>query len=112
MELIPKNKMKIPTLKELGIDADGMSGDISQTVGKGPMTFGLFTLNGPGAFEYNYTFEEFKMIIEGEFTISDNKGNKIVAKSGDAIHFKDGDKITFDTNSHGVAFYVAQREKG
>ena len=41
MKLIPRDQIKVPTLKELGIDANGVSGDIMQTLGIGPMTFGF-----------------------------------------------------------------------
>lgn len=111
MEFISKDKIKIPTLKELGIDADGMSGDILQTLGTGPMTSGFFKMNKPGSFNFDYIYEEFKVVLQGEFTISDNKGKKFVGKPGDLFYFQKGDKITFDTNSSGLAFYVSQRKK-
>ena len=111
MEFMSHDKIKLPTLKELGIDADGLFGDILQTPGEGPMTCGFFRMNSPGSFDFDYTYEEYKVVLEGEFTISDNKGNEFVGKPGDLFHFQDGDKITFDTNSSGLAFYVSQREK-
>jgi len=111
MKLIPRDQIKVPTLKELGIDADGMLGDILQTPGEGPMTCGFFKMNSSGSFNFDYSYEEFKVVLEGEFTISDNKMNKFVGKPGDLFHFQNGDKITFDTNSFGLAFYVSQRKK-
>ena len=111
MEFISKNKIKIPTLKDSGINADGTFGDIIQTPGEGPMTCGYFSMDTPGSFDYGYAYEEFKVVLEGELKISDNKGNKFVGKAGDFFHFQSGDKITFATNSSCKTFYVSQRKK-
>ena len=111
MKLLTKDEIKVPTLKELKIDANGVSGDIMQTLGEGPITCGFFRLDSPGGFDYGYTFEEFKFVLEGEFTVTDSKGNKVIAKKGDILYFQNGDKVTFDTNSSGSAFYVSQRRK-
>lgn len=47
-----------------------------------------------------------KIILEGEFEISDETGKKVTAKPGDVFYFPKGAKITFTTPSYGLAFYV------
>jgi hypothetical protein len=47
-----------------------------------------------------------KIILEGEFEISDETGQKVTAKPGDVFYFPKGSKITFSTPSYGLAFYV------
>ena len=68
-------------------------------------------MNSPGGFEFSYSFEEYKVVLEGEFTVTDKKGNRIMAKKGDILYFENGDKVRFGTNSSGVAYYVSQRKK-
>jgi ethanolamine utilization protein EutQ (cupin superfamily) len=49
-----------------------------------------------------------KIIVEGEFEISDETGQKVTALPGDVFHFPKGSKITFTTPSYGLAFYVSE----
>lgn len=48
-----------------------------------------------------------KIILEGEFEISDETGQKVKAGPGDVFYFPKGSKITFTTDSYGLAFYVS-----
>lgn len=48
-----------------------------------------------------------KIILEGEFEIADESGQKVKAKPGDVFYFPKGSKITFTTESYGLAFYVS-----
>jgi len=111
MRLIKKNEIRTQTLQELGINAKGLMADIMQVTGEGPMTCGIFGMDSPGSFEYNYTYEEFKIVLRGEIAVSDQEGNEFVGKPGDLFYFQTGDKVTFDTPSSGLTFYVSQREK-
>jgi uncharacterized cupin superfamily protein len=47
-----------------------------------------------------------KIILEGEFEIADESGQKVAARPGDVFYFPKGAKITFTTESYGLAFYV------
>lgn len=58
---------------------------------------------------YEYTYHEMKIIIDGEFEISDETGQKVTGRKGDVFYFPKGSKITFGTNSFGVGFFVGQR---
>jgi ethanolamine utilization protein EutQ (cupin superfamily) len=53
-----------------------------------------------------------KIIVEGEFHISDDCGNTVIATPGDVFYFPKGSKITFDTPSMGLGFFVGQRKVG
>lgn len=48
-----------------------------------------------------------KIILEGEYEISDETGQKVQAKPGDVFFFPKGATITFTTESYGLAFYVS-----
>lgn len=56
---------------------------------------------------YTYTYDEMKIILEGHFEISDETGQKVTASPGDVFYFPKGAKITFTTESYGLAFYVS-----
>jgi ethanolamine utilization protein EutQ (cupin superfamily) len=59
---------------------------------------------------YTYDYEEMKIIVDGEFVITDESGQKVNAKVGDVLYFADGETITFETPSKGVGFFVGQRQ--
>jgi ethanolamine utilization protein EutQ (cupin superfamily) len=58
---------------------------------------------------YEYTYHEMKIIVDGEFVISDETGQKVTGRKGDVFYFPKGSKITFETESFGVGFFVGQR---
>ena len=47
-----------------------------------------------------------KIILDGEMVISDESGQTVHAKKGDLFYFPKGSKITFATETGGLAFYV------
>jgi ethanolamine utilization protein EutQ (cupin superfamily) len=71
-----------------------------------PISCGLYRLEKGTPLVYEYTYDEMKIILEGEFEISDETGQKVTAKPGDVFYFPKGAKITFTTPSYGLAFYV------
>jgi ethanolamine utilization protein EutQ (cupin superfamily) len=71
-----------------------------------PISCGLYRLEKGTPLVYEYTYHEMKIILEGEFEISDETGQKVTAKPGDVFYFPKGAKITFTTPSYGLAFYV------
>ena len=50
-----------------------------------------------------------KIIVDGEFVISDETGQKVTGRKGDVFYFPRGSRITFETESFGVGFFVGQR---
>ncbi len=74
-----------------------------------PITAGLFRLEAGDPITYTYTYEEMKLIIDGEFQISDGSGDTVTATVGDLFYFPKGSVITFSTNTFGVGYFCGQR---
>ena len=60
---------------------------------------------------YTYTYHEMKLIIDGEFKITDETGTEVIATVGDLLYFPKGSTITFSTPDYGVGFFCGQRGK-
>lgn len=84
----------------------------SATLTSTEITSGLYRLAPGTPLDYTYTYHEMKIILEGDFTISDQTGQKVEAGKGDVFYFPEGSKIKFETNEGGLAFFVGGREKG
>jgi uncharacterized cupin superfamily protein len=77
------------------------------------ITCGFFRLeNSDAPLDYDYTYEEMKLIVDGEFIITDETGMQHHAKKGDVFYFRKGSKIRFETPSYGVGFFCGQRREG
>jgi uncharacterized cupin superfamily protein len=74
-----------------------------------PITCGLYRLEAGTPLVYEYTYHEMKIIVEGEFEISDETGQVVKGRKGDVFYFPKGSKITFKTETYGVGFFVGQR---
>jgi uncharacterized cupin superfamily protein len=74
-----------------------------------PITCGLYRLEAGTPLVYQYTYHEMKIIVDGEFEISDETGQVVKGRKGDVFYFPKGSKITFKTESFGVGFFVGQR---
>ena len=74
-----------------------------------PITCGLFRMEKGKPLQYTYTYDEAKIIVEGEMTISEEGGATVEAKAGDILYFEEGAKMTFSSNSSGLGFYCGQR---
>ncbi len=76
-----------------------------------PITCGMFRMEAGKPLDYTYSYDECKVMLEGEMTITENGVSKTI-KPGDILYFDKGTSVTFSSNSSGLAFYVGQREKG
>lgn len=76
-----------------------------------PVSCGFYRLEKGTPLVYTYTYHEMKIIVEGEFDISDETGQSVHAVAGDVFYFPKGSVITFKTDSYGLAFYTGQRLK-
>lgn len=75
-----------------------------------PMCAGFFHLEAGNPLDYTYDYEEMKIVVEGEFNITEVKtGKKYNAKVGDVLYFTDGDHIIFETPNRAVGFFCGQR---
>lgn len=70
---------------------------------------GFFRLEKGEALVYDYDYEEMKIIVAGEFIISDTTGQKVTASVGDVLYFPGGSRITFETADFAVGFFCGQR---
>lgn len=83
----------------------------SESTSDAPISSGLFRLKKGQPLKYTYKYDEMKIFIEGDFTITDSTGQKTKAVPGDVVFFPKGSTITFETSDSGLAFYVGQRNK-
>jgi len=75
-----------------------------------PLCAGFFHLEAGKPLDYTYDYEEMKIVVEGEFNITEVKtGNKYNCKPGDVLYFADGDHIIFETPKRAVGFFCGQR---
>ncbi|PSS14904.1 hypothetical protein M430DRAFT_254284 [Amorphotheca resinae ATCC 22711] len=77
-----------------------------------PVAAGFYRLEKGTPLVYDYTYHEMKIIVDGEFDIADETGQKVHAVKGDVFYFPKGSKITFTTESFGLGFFVGQRKSG
>ncbi len=74
-----------------------------------PISCGFFRMEKGNQLEYTYSYDEAKIILEREMTISEVGGETIEVKAGDVLYFEEGAKITFSSKSSGLGFYCGQR---
>ena len=79
---------------------------------KAPITSGFYRQEAGEVLVYTYTYHEMKIIVAGEFHISDDQGNAVVATAGDVFYFPKGSTITFSSPSFGLGFFCGQRGTG
>jgi ethanolamine utilization protein EutQ (cupin superfamily) len=77
-----------------------------------PTTCGFFRMEKGQTLVYRYTYDEMKLLVEGEMTISDETGQSVSVKPGDVLYFAKGSLITFESASYGVGFFCGQRKWG
>jgi ethanolamine utilization protein EutQ (cupin superfamily) len=75
-----------------------------------PISSGFYRLEKGTPLVYEYTYHEMKIIVDGEFDIEDQTGQKVHAVKGDVFYFPKGSKITFTTETFGLGFFVGQRK--
>ena len=77
-----------------------------------PISAGFFRLEKGDPLTYTYKYDEMKIFLDGDYTISDGTGQRTTARPGDVVYFPKGSTITFETENGGLAFFVGQRKKG
>ncbi len=100
-------------LASMGIEGiEAALSDITTSDENASMTCGLFSLAKSDPLVYTYTYNEAKIIVSGEMTLAEEGGETFHATAGDIIYFDKGAKITFTSDSAGLAFFCGQRAKG
>lgn len=85
---------------------------ISSNNENAPITCGFFQMDAGNPLEYTYSYDECKIMLEGEMTITEEGGASVTLNPGDVVYFDSGTKVTFSSKSSGKAFYVGQRKEG
>ena len=75
-----------------------------------PISAGMFRLVKGEPLTYTYKYDEMKIILEGDYTITDSTGQSVTASPGDVFYFPKGSTITFTTTDYGLAFYCGARK--
>lgn len=76
-----------------------------------PLSSGLFRLEPGTPLKYTYTYDEMKIVLDGDFTMVDETGQTARATKGDHFFFPKGVTVTFTSEAGGLAFYVGQRKR-
>ena len=101
-------------ISSLGIE--GINASLQDTISSenesSPITCGFFKMEAGNPLEYTYSYDECKIMLEGEMTLTEKDGATVDMKPGDVVYFDAGTTITFSSNSSGTAFYVGQRKFG
>lgn len=98
----------LPSLDMPGIDAL-MKDFATKSSGGAPITFGMFRMSSGEPLAYDYEFDEYKLVLEGELAVKDESGTTTTFAAGDVIEFPKGSKVVFSSPSTALTFYVAQR---
>jgi ethanolamine utilization protein EutQ (cupin superfamily) len=99
------------TLPSLGLTGiDSLMKDFATKSSNGaPITFGMFRMSKGAPLPYEYEFDEYKLVLEGELAVEDETGKTTTFTAGDVIEFNKGTKAIFSSPSTALTFYVAQR---
>lgn len=73
---------------------------------------GFYRMEKGEPLEYDYTYHEMKIIVEGEIWITDETGAQAKAVPGDVFYFAKGSHIRFESPSYGIGFFCGQRKEG
>ena len=99
---------ELPALNVPGVDA--LMKDFATKSSDGaPVTCGMFRMSKGEPLPYEYEFDEYKLVLEGELSVADESGVTTTFTKGDVIEFAKGTKAVFSSPSTALTFYVAQR---
>lgn len=112
MQHFPQEQAK--ELASMGLE--GIRAYLSETVcsdsEQAPITAGFFRMEAGESLEYTYSYDECKLLLEGELTLAERGGATVTLRPGDVVFFSKGTTVTFSTASSGTVFYVGQRKLG
>ncbi len=104
-------RMNLPSMNVAGTNAFLADVCVSTDPEK-PITCGFFRMEKGEALVYDYDYDEMKLLVEGEMTITDETGQSVQVRPGDVLYFAKGSRITFESPSYGVGFFCGQRKWG
>jgi ethanolamine utilization protein EutQ (cupin superfamily) len=98
----------LPSMNEPGTVA--AIGDSLHNPEGSVMSAGFFELKASEPLVYTYTYDEMKVVVEGEFHLTDlDSGQQIVAGPKDVLFFPKGSRIRFETPDRALGFYTGHR---
>ncbi|MCY0906654.1 cupin domain-containing protein [Arthrobacter sp. H14-L1] len=96
----------LPSMNVPGCDA--AIADSLTNPGGSVMSSGFFELRASEPLVYTYSCDEMKVVIKGEFILTDRATGKVThAKERDVLFFPKGAEVTFETPDYGLGFFTA-----
>lgn len=96
----------LPSMNVPGVDA--AIGDSLTHPNGSVMSSGFFELKASEPLVYTYTCDEMKVVVKGEFILTDRATGEVThAKERDVLFFPKGSEITFETPDYGLGFFTA-----
>lgn len=98
----------LPSMNVEGCQA--FIGDVHANPDGAELCSGFFELIASDPLVYEYTYDEMKIVLEGEFTLTDKDTGQVVhAKPMDVLFFPKGSTIVFETPERALGFYTGHR---
>ncbi|MFJ5956890.1 cupin domain-containing protein [Paenarthrobacter sp. NPDC092416] len=99
----------LPSMNEPGTIA--AIGDSLHNPAGTVMSAGFFELKASEPLVYTYTYDEMKVVIKGEFILTDQTtGETTQAKERDVLFFPKGTTVKFETPDYALGFFVGDRD--
>ena len=98
----------IPSMNEPGCEA--AIGDSLHNPEGSVMCAGFFELKKSEPLVYTYTYDEMKMVVQGEFILTDQDTGEVTrAKERDVLFFPKGTTVKFETPDYALGFFAGDR---
>ena len=98
----------LPSMNEPGVVAS--IGDSLHNPEGSVMCSGFFELQKSAPLIYTYTYDEMKLVVKGEFILTDQDTGEVThAKERDVLFFPKGTTVKFETPEYALGFFVGDR---
>lgn len=98
----------LPSMNEPGTIA--AIGDSLHNPEGSVMSAGFFELKASQPLVYTYTYDEMKVVIAGEFILTDETTGEVThAKERDVLFFPKGTTVKFETPDYALGFFTGDR---
>ena len=105
---VEKAYENIPSMNEPGVVA--AIGDALHNPEGSVMCTGFFELKKSEPLIYTYTYDEMKLVVQGEFILTDQDTGEVThAKERDVLFFPKGTTVKFETPEYGLGFFAGDR---
>jgi ethanolamine utilization protein EutQ (cupin superfamily) len=100
--------LDLPKMNEPGSDA-AIGDSLSNPEGS-VMSAGFFELKASAPLVYTYTYDEMKVVITGEFILTDQTTGEVThATERDVLFFPKGTTVKFETPDYALGFFAGDR---